>query len=104
MNEVIVVSPDKLHEIVKNAVESGVSAAIASIHKQTPKEMNELEAAEYLGLAPTTLRMWRTQKRGPKYHKTGRTVRYARKDLDSYLESSEVQTIDSLEARHGTFC
>lgn len=104
MSEVIVISPDKLREIVQDAVASGVGSAIATIYQKTPKEMNDFEAAEYLGISPITLRNWRTQKKGPKYHKAGRTVRYARKDLDIYLRQSEVHTIDSLEAGHGTSC
>jgi len=104
MNEVIVISPDKLHEIVKDAVASGVGSTIVNLVRQTPKEMNDFEAAEYLGVKVATLRSWRNQKKGPKYHKSGRAVRYARRDLDAWLEQSEVQTIDSLEALHGTSC
>lgn len=102
MNRIILITPDELHNIVQDAVASGVGDAIAALDKKTPKEMNDFEAAEYLGISPITLRMWRCQKRGPKYHKTGRMVRYAKQDLDSFLKNSEVQTIDSLDQGHGT--
>lgn len=104
MNEVVVISPDKLHEIIKEAVASAVGSAIATIQEKTPKEMNDFEAAEYLGVKVATMRSWRNQKKGPKYHKSGRAVRYARKDLDIWLSQSEIQAIDSLEAGRGISC
>lgn len=103
MSEVVVISPEKLKEMVREAVESGVFDAISAMQTKNPKEMNNKEAAEYLGIAPMTLRIWRTQKKGPKYHKNGKAVRYARSDLDAYLKRSEVHTIDSLETGHETF-
>lgn len=104
MSEVIVISPDKLHEIVKDAVASGVGAAIAAISQNTPKEMNDFEAAEYLGISSQTLRCWRVEKKGPPYHKNGRSVRYAKKDLDVWLAGNRVLTIDSPEVYRGKFC
>ena len=103
MSEVIVISPEELKELVRDAVEIGVSEAIAALQLKMPKEMTDSEAAEYLGISPMTLRIWRTKKKGPKYHKNGKVVRYARSDLDAYLKKSEVHTIDSLETGHETF-
>ena len=53
--------------------------------------LNEREAAEYLGLEPSTLRRWRSQSRKqgrdqPKYTKVGRLVRYSERELKNYLE------------------
>jgi hypothetical protein len=43
-------------------------------------------AAEYLGLAPITLELMRTQRRGPTFHKPTRSVvRYRRSELDTWL-------------------
>ena len=100
MNEVIVVSPDQLQMMIRTAVENGISCALANVQKKYGKEMNEKEAGEYINISPQTLRIWRAYKKGPKYHKNGRRVSYSRKDLDEWLKSNEVHTIDSLELRH----
>jgi Helix-turn-helix domain len=44
------------------------------------------EAAEFLGLAPATLRQWRYQKRGPAYYKVGRFAYYRVRDLKGWRE------------------
>jgi excisionase family DNA binding protein len=47
----------------------------------TPKQ-----AAEHLSIPAGTLAQWRSQGRGPKYHKLGgRLVRYRLEDLEAYL-------------------
>lgn len=104
MTTLVVTTPEELRNLIHEAVVTGVGSALASLAKSTPKEMNDVEAAEYLGISPGTLRTWRTQKRGPKYHKTGRSIHYSKSDLNTYLKQSEVHTIDSLETGHGTFC
>lgn len=38
-------------------------------------------AAEFLGVKPNTLEIWRHQRRGPKFYKVGRCVVYDRNDL-----------------------
>ena len=46
------------------------------------------EAADYLGLMPDTLTVWRcTKAQIIPFLKIGRNVRYRRRDLDSYLET-----------------
>lgn len=47
------------------------------------------EAAEYLGVAPGTLRNWRSQGRGPKYIGRGSGVRYAWRALDTWIAENE---------------
>ncbi len=42
-------------------------------------------AARYLGFADNTLRVWRHEGRGPRYHKVGRHVRYHRDSLDAFV-------------------
>ena len=44
------------------------------------------EAANYVGAARTTLEKWRITGQGPIFIKVGRLVRYARSDLDAWLE------------------
>lgn len=52
--------------------------------------MNDVEAAEALDVAPTTLRKWRTTGRGPAYIKLGKNVRYRLEDLTAYLQKQTV--------------
>ena len=53
------------------------------------------EAAKYIGVKTNTLEGWRCQRKGPKFHKVGKNVVYFRDDLDGYLASRGVHTIDS---------
>lgn len=44
------------------------------------------EAARRLGVSHQTLEKWRSQKRGPHYHKIGsKAVRYSQSDLDAFM-------------------
>lgn len=54
--------------------------------------LNEIEAAEYLDLAPATLAAWRCTKRvtGPAYVKMGGTVRYPVTALDKFIKINTV--------------
>ena len=45
-------------------------------------------AADYLGLSANTLHRWRWSGDGPRFRKFGRSVRYARTDLDTYAENA----------------
>lgn len=61
-----------------------------------PNELMETaEAARYIGVKPHTLEIWRSTKRYRiPYIKSGKNVRYRRRDLDAWLAS---RTIDSEE-------
>lgn len=48
--------------------------------------MNTNQAAEYLGLAVSTMNKWRVYGGGPKFLKLGRSIRYRKPDPDQYLE------------------
>lgn len=49
------------------------------------------QAAEYLGVSPGTLEVWRSTKRYPlPFIKVGRLVKYRQSDLDAFLESRTV--------------
>lgn len=53
-----------------------------------PQEfLNTKQAAEYLGLKPNTLDIWRQVGKGPAFVKVGRYVRYRRRDIDTWIES-----------------
>ncbi|WP_319472121.1 helix-turn-helix domain-containing protein [uncultured Pseudodesulfovibrio sp.] len=56
--------------------------------------MNTSQAAEYLGLKKGTLEVWRCHGRGPRYAKLGARVVYSKSDLDLFVRSCKVQTVD----------
>jgi len=58
--------------------------------------LSETEVAERHEIAQSTLRSWRTQRKGPRYYKVGRTVRYRIEDLDAFFAGVPVETMDSL--------
>jgi hypothetical protein len=61
------------------------------------RSVNEISAANYIGLAPATLRQARChgEREGktpvPKHIKIGRSVRYLREDLDQFLDEMSAQ-------------
>lgn len=50
------------------------------------------EAAQHLNIAESTLRWWRSQRRGPPFVKSRRIVRYRLKDLTDWEQAHYVQT------------
>ena len=50
------------------------------------------QAAQYLGLAVSTLNKWRCHGGGPVFLKMGRAVRYKLENLDNYITGSERQS------------
>ncbi|MDD5065360.1 MAG: helix-turn-helix domain-containing protein [Phycisphaerae bacterium] len=53
--------------------------------------VNEREAAELLGIKPSTLRVWRCLHTGPAYFKLhGKTIRYDRDAVSAWIESQAV--------------
>jgi excisionase family DNA binding protein len=56
-----------------------------------PKLLSNDEAAEFLGVSPGTLPIWRHHARYPlPYIKIGRLVRYSEEDLLAWMESRKV--------------
>lgn len=49
-----------------------------------PLYMTTREAADFLGFTAGTLRVWRSQGKGPSYYKVGSTVRYEMDDLEAW--------------------
>ncbi|MDN5894047.1 MAG: helix-turn-helix domain-containing protein [Nocardioides sp.] len=54
-----------------------------------PATMDIAQAAEYLGIAKSTLYTWRTRRPGfgPRAVKAGGALRYRRSDLDAWIEA-----------------
>ena len=56
-----------------------------------PELLTTREAAEYLGIRPHTLEIWRAENRySITYLKIGRIVKYRRSDLDAWINSRTV--------------
>jgi excisionase family DNA binding protein len=49
-------------------------------------------AAEYLGVALTTLAKWRISGEGPRYARVGKRVLYRRDDLDAWMMDQRVSS------------
>jgi DNA-binding transcriptional MerR regulator len=47
------------------------------------------EVAEWLGVAPQTLRYWRGEGRGPRWIKVGQRIRYRPSDVELWLRARE---------------
>lgn len=53
-----------------------------------PQVLNESQAAEFLGVKPQTLSVWRSTGRYDlPFVRVGRLIRYRRTDLEAWLES-----------------
>ena len=62
-----------------------------------PLLMTVNQAAEYLGLAISTLNKWRCLGDGPVFIKMGRAVRYRAEDLNRYISESQKQNTSNAE-------
>ena len=76
---------------VRAAVEDGVPAVPVDCAKQWEAGMDDdaiymgtRELAAFLGLSPRTLDRYRVSGGGPKFHKFGNRVRYARADVEAW--------------------
>ena len=65
-----------------------VASLTTTLH-QPP--VNETGAAEVIGCAPRTLANWRSQRRGPRFIRVGRLIRYRIEDLLAYLNAGIVE-------------
>lgn len=60
--------------------------------------MTTKEAANYLGLKPSTLEVWRCRGGGPVFCKYQRAVRYRPEDLQDFIESGLVHSTAEYQA------
>lgn len=64
-------------------------------HQTGESEMHELitpaQLAIELGNEVQTLSVWRLHKKGPKYIRVGRLIRYRRSDIEAWLDSQTVK-------------
>ena len=59
--------------------------------------LDDVQAADVLGLAPATLRKWRCQGGGPAFFRLGRLIRYRRDEIEAWLESRRVENTSQYE-------
>jgi predicted DNA-binding transcriptional regulator AlpA len=63
-----------------------------SIAADLDAALNENQAAEFLGVSVRTLQAWRVRGGGPRYVKSGRSVRYQRRELVAFQQSHTVSS------------
>jgi len=67
--------------------------------------MNEHQVAQYLGISPKTLQIWRLRGKGPEFCKIGRLVKYCQECVDSYIEGAKRRsTTETAEDRKNRQC
>jgi hypothetical protein len=54
--------------------------------------LTEVQAADILNLSTRTLQAWRVQRAGPSFVRTGRAVRYRKRDLIAWIDANTVST------------
>ncbi len=94
---IVVASREELHSLIKGAVQDAFGITARNQCK-TKDVLDEKQAAEYLSKKPGTLRQWRSDCKGPAYHKKGRQILYKKSDLDAWLESGRTITVESPDA------
>ncbi len=82
---------DKFSEWLQRVVSEAVTNVFKDVKKSEPILLDEKEAAQFFGLRPQTLALWRHQSRGPAYHKLGSSIRYDFQELRTYLHNQRVK-------------
>jgi predicted DNA-binding transcriptional regulator AlpA len=57
--------------------------------KPLEKLIEEKDLAESLQVSPGTLRTWRTEGKGPRFHRIGQLIRYSPSDVKDWLVSRQ---------------
>lgn len=55
------------------------------------RALTEHEVAERLSMSVATLRAWRLKRKGPRYVRFGRAVRYLVADVDRFVDENAVE-------------
>ncbi|EHS1183811.1 helix-turn-helix domain-containing protein [Vibrio vulnificus] len=68
--------------------------------QQKKKLLTSDQVADWLDLSPNTISQWRYLRRGPRFLKIGKNVRYAEEDVKAWLEqhSHECTTRKNLQS------
>jgi predicted DNA-binding transcriptional regulator AlpA len=65
----------------------------------TPEILNERQVQEMYGFSIPYLRRTRRERRGPRYLKVGKLVRYRKSDIEAYLSAHQIDTREPLPNR-----
>lgn len=66
----------------------------------TTQYLTPMEVQQMLGIKEKTLANWRNQGRGPQFYKIGgKVIRYAMLDLEKWIQSQRIRTVDSIESQ-----
>jgi len=60
-----------------------------------PEILNEKQVQEVYGFSIPYLRRARRERRGPRFLKVGKLVRYRRSDIEAYLTAHAIETSDA---------
>lgn len=77
----------QLKEIVKQAIQEEL---MFIAHNMVPETMTQDHVAEKLGLEPSTLAVWRSTGKGPKFIKSGSRVMYLASDVADYIRQNRI--------------
>ena len=60
--------------------------------KNPARYIGTSDAAQQLGVDPSTMFAWRQKNTGPQYYRFGGRVLYALEDIEAYIRNSRVET------------
>ena len=72
------------------------------MNEHRSEALTEHEVAHRLGLSVATLRAWRGKRKGPRFVRFGRAVRYLSADIDWYVQANAVNPQIEGPARDGS--
>jgi len=79
-----------LLKVLRQVVSEAVTDAFTNFKEDETVLLDEKETAEFFGLRPQTLALWRHKGIGPAYIKLGSSVRYDFKELKAYLHTQRI--------------
>lgn len=68
---------------------------------ESDKLLDEREAAELIGVSPSTLNSWRVRRVGPRFLKIGRLVKYRASAISAWIDAQEIGTSDQPKGAGG---
>lgn len=79
---------------IEAAIDRTMQRYVAHVNKlvRTDGYLNAEEAAQYMGVTPSSLITQRSRCQGPPYIKDGKSIRYKKSDIDAYMERRKVKT------------
>lgn len=87
-----------LEQLIEQAVASAINRHLQPLVEKLnttdaraieDEYMNTSAAAQYLGISPITMSIWRVEGRGPEFVRVGgRSIRYRRSTLDSFVTAN----------------